>query len=443
MKLMLKGLKLAKRYKTTLKSLQFSYAALPSCVRLSMHQHNGTSAVPVVEVGQTVKENEIIGMARSHDSVNVHSPVPGTVKSVYETVLANGAVASVVEIETGGQFSKRKEKTFVPFSRSAEHMLQSLKELGVVDLGERCRPLHQKLDLKGKKIEYFIINCFEYEPYSAVMGVLLKTRQEELATAIKSVAESLHAEKVVLYVPEEMQYEAESLKSLISGENERDNSAVSLMAVADKYPIARENIIAEIVSGRHLTYEAEAVDYGCLILNLNTLNAFYNAVFFAEPYTRQIISIAGDALAEPKVVMAVVGTTLRFLFEECGGLRKKVERVIMGGPMTGYAVADLDTPLTKDVYMVLALTRKEVTSSHSTACSNCNRCMEVCPRRLVPHQIYKAVVADRYDYAENLAVKGCIECGCCAYVCPARLNLSQAFGVAKKKLKAMPVNEVG
>jgi len=126
-----------------------------------------------------------------------------------------------------------------------------------------------------------------------------------------------------------------------------------------------------------------------------------------------------------------VGTSYRQVIEFCGGLKPQAARVVAGGPMMGFTIGDLDTPVTKGTSGLTVLTHEEVRAIEETACVRCGRCGEVCPMGLVPTRLALAARCGEASLARRYYVQACVECGCCAFACPAGIPLVQLIRTAK------------
>jgi electron transport complex protein RnfC len=103
--------------------------------------------------------------------------------------------------------------------------------------------------------------------------------------------------------------------------------------------------------------------------------------------------------------------------------------------MMGFAVHDFDTPVTKGMSGIIALSKKEVSGSRETSCLQCGRCIRVCPLSLSPTLLFKWIEHNRFEEAEKNGLFDCKECGCCSYTCPARLPLVQGMKLGKLMIK--------
>jgi electron transport complex protein RnfC len=148
----------------------------------------------------------------------------------------------------------------------------------------------------------------------------------------------------------------------------------------------------------------------------------------------RIITVTGDAVAEPQNFIVRIGTNYHELIDEAGGFIQEPARMISGGPMMGFGIFDLDVPTTKTASALVCLTKDEV--EEPTACINCGRCVEACPSRLVPTLL--ATYAEHYDSEAFLKRDGmeCCECGCCSYICPAKRQLTQAIKSMRRSILA-------
>jgi electron transport complex protein RnfC len=124
------------------------------------------------------------------------------------------------------------------------------------------------------------------------------------------------------------------------------------------------------------------------------------------------------------------------LIDFCGGLKAEAARVVSGGPMMGFAFANLDAPITKGASGVTVLTEADVRKAGETACIRCGRCVDACPMGLVPTKIALAARAKDVDLAQRYHIMGCFECGCCTFTCPASIPLVQLIRTGKAQVIA-------
>ena len=134
-----------------------------------------------------------------------------------------------------------------------------------------------------------------------------------------------------------------------------------------------------------------------------------------------------------------IGTPIREVIEQCGGLKPNIKKIVIGGPMMGFSQMDLNTPVTKGCSGILAITKEEY-EEYSTdgICINCGRCISSCAFGLMPTNLNKYIKYKRYDDALKSGLMYCKECGCCSWSCPARIPLVQNIKMGKdlaKKLK--------
>jgi electron transport complex protein RnfC len=148
-----------------------------------------------------------------------------------------------------------------------------------------------------------------------------------------------------------------------------------------------------------------------------------------------MITLGGGAMAKQGIAQVRIGTTIGSVIDALGGLTTDAAKIILGGPMTGMAQYDLDTPITKEVTGLFALNNAEIQLSEDyRECINCGMCVKVCPVNLLPGIISLYCAKDKFDLAEAEGLFSCIECGACDYVCPSRRPLVHLFRHAKNQL---------
>lgn len=185
---------------------------------------------------------------------------------------------------------------------------------------------------------------------------------------------------------------------------------------------------------------------GVVVLNVATTAAIAEAVVYNQPLTHRVVTVTGKAIANSKNLYVPIGTSVAKLLEFCGGVIEKSAKVVLGGPMMGVAIADLQTPITKTSGAITVLTQEQIGKAkftrRQTACICCGRCLEVCPENINPTKIAHAVKNNLFDVAESYYISACIECGCCSYVCPANIEITGHIKTGKiylaRQKKKMP-----
>ena len=216
----------------------------------------------------------------------------------------------------------------------------------------------------------------------------------------------------------------------------KDETDISVAALHTKYPQGSERHLIYAVTGRAINSSMLPADAGCIVDNVDTVVAINQAVREGKPLMHRIVTVTGDAVANPQNFIVRIGTNYNELIEEAGGFVQEPAKIISGGPMMGFGIFDLNVPTTKTSSALLCLTHDDVADSQPSACINCGRCVEVCPGRVVPKLL--ADYAERHDLERFEACNGleCCECGCCSYVCPAKRPLTQAIKSARKMVLA-------
>ena len=174
---------------------------------------------------------------------------------------------------------------------------------------------------------------------------------------------------------------------------------------------------------------------GCAVFNVSTYAAIRRAVRLGRPLTRRIVTVSGEAIAQPQNFIVRIGTPFHDLIEVAGGLNDKTERVISGGPMMGVAQSNLQVPVVKATNSILCLLKDRNGAAENPVCLRCGKCVGVCPMRLQPLYLYRFTNAQRVDELQRLNVLDCIECGCCSFTCPGKLPLTETFRTGKKLVR--------
>ena len=211
---------------------------------------------------------------------------------------------------------------------------------------------------------------------------------------------------------------------------------ISVYSMKTKYPEGAERQLIYANTGRYINSKMLPADAGCVVHNVDTVFAIYEAVRLGKPLIDRIVTVTGDAIKNPGNFLVRTGTSYQELIDAAGGFSVTPKKIIAGGPMMGRAIYSTDLPATKGSSAILCMTEDEVQEYEPSACIRCGRCVSVCPGRVRPELLCS--LAERGDIEGFLAKNGmeCCECGCCSYVCPAKRHLTQTIAGTRKLVLA-------
>ena len=405
-------------------------------VILSLSQHAGAPSEPIVKVGDSVKTGSLIARAKGFISSNLHSSVSGKVVAVEDNIHPVVGSFKAIAVESDGEdikvFSDSRKNAS---SFSKEDIVNIVKDAGIVGLGGAAFPTHVKLSPpRGKNIDTLIINGAECEPFLTCDHSLMLERPKEILLGIDLVARALGVKDVTIGIEDNKIDAIEKLRNaLISLRSQA--SGVSVVKLKTQYPQGGEKQLIKTLLNREVPSGGLPLDIGCVVSNVQTIFAIYEAVYFGKPLYERVVTVSGSFLKEPKNVLARIGTPIKDLLEFCGfDAGQNVYKIIMGGPMTGVAQFSLDVPVVKGTSGILVLD-KSFKSPGDISCIRCSRCIEACPAALMPCMIGIGAQNNRFDIASSYSPLDCIECGSCDYVCPSKISLLQLIKLAKREAK--------
>lgn len=398
-----------------------------------LSQHIGAPAKPIVGVGERVLAGQKIAEKGGFISANIHSSVSGTVKKIEPRLVATGGMVNSIIIENDGQYEPAPKINERPVEElSAEEIRGIIEEAGIVGMGGAGFPTNVKLTPKSPEIiDSIIVNGAECEPYLTSDYRRMLEHPDELIKGLKVILRLFPKAKGYIGIENNKPEAIKLLTEMTAGEAD-----IEVKTLKTKYPQGGERCMIKAITGREINSRMLPADAGCIVHNVDTVVSVYQAVYEGRPLIRRIVTVTGDAVANPKNFYVYVGTCLKELVDAAGGFSCAPEKIISGGPMMGFSFFDLNVPVVKGSSSVLAFEKDEVSANPATACIRCGRCAEACPEHLLPMKLAGMAQHGDMEGFKKLYGMECVECGCCSYVCPAKRPVTQSVRSMKKMIMA-------
>ncbi|MGB2601936.1 MAG: electron transport complex subunit RsxC [Candidatus Omnitrophota bacterium] len=402
---------------------------LPSVAIVPLSQHIGRPNDPVVKKGDYVEEGQVLGTSTAFISAPVHSPIYGTVKEIRKAFHPTlGPTTSVViERDKDKESKKYTEQTIDIDGIAAEELVQKVRDAGIVGMGGASFPTHVKLSVpEGKKIENLVINGAECEPFLTCDHVIMTRKTQEILKGIEILLKILQPKNIYIGIEDNKKAAFFAFQKAIKKATRKAMSQIQLVSLHTKYPQGGEKQLIKAIAKREVPPGKLPLDIGFLVQNVGTVNAIYEAVYMNKPLIERIVTISGDCINRPGNYQIRVGATIKDIVEQYGiELYRDPKKVIVGGPMMGFAQPIMEVTVLKSTSGILFLSDNYVKDFPEEQCIKCAKCVDVCPMRLLPTELMKNVKKGNWDAVDELYALDCMECGACAYSCPARIPLVQ------------------
>jgi len=410
---------------------------LPPRLVMALDQYDGTSALPIVAVGDVVVKGAMIAAATGPLGTHHHAPASATVAAITDTLPTQadgGATLAIVLIPDGRDHGIEPRAIHNYRQHAPAALRDSIHRAGIVGLGGGGFPTATKLDT-AQPITTLVVNAVECEPYITADTALLREHSGEVFTGIDILAHMLgDPPRLTIGVAAD---NAPALASLQAAGGVHASIPVDIVTVPRRYPAGSEGPLIQLITGREVPRDGRPADIGVLCVNVATVRAVYRAVCQGEPLLSRIITVAGTGCRRPGNYEVLIGTPLDHLLATAGVDAAHCPQPLLGGPMMGERVVDPALPLGKTSHCVLAPTAAEMPPPPpEQACSRCGFCAQVCPVNLLPQQLLRHARTDDHHALMKHHLFDCIECGACSYVCPSAIPLVPTYRGAKARIDA-------
>ena len=408
-------------------------APLQELYTVPLQQHIGAPAKMVVQKGDHVLRGQLLGEPGGFVSAAVHSPTSGTVKDVTTCLGPAGATLPAVVIESDGE--DKAADPLPPFENWQDADPAALKarvgEAGIVGMGGATFPTFVKLSPPPNvKIDTIILDGVECEPCLTADHRLMLETPEKIVKGAQIIGRILGVKRIIIAIELNKPDAIETMTKAAEG------TGVEVAPLVVRYPQGAEKQLIYALTGRKVPSGGLPAAVGCVVSNVGTTAAIYEAVCLGKPLYERVTTVTGTPVVKPGNYRFRVGTLYRTALELCGGVSEDPAKIISGGPMMGMAVYSLDIPVMKGTSGILLLSRDELVQYSPSACLRCGRCNDVCPMSMMPGILSAQIEHQKFGLAEKWHVMDCIECGSCAYICPAGRPLVQHMRRAKAVVNA-------
>jgi len=408
-------------------------AKVPKTIIIPLSQHIGAPCSATVEIGQEVKMGQMVGKADAFVSAPVHSSVSGKVVAIGQFPNAMGRMVPSVVIENDGQ------DTWVELKESPDYLNMEpdaikakISEAGIVGMGGATFPASVKLSPpKEKTIDTLILNGAECEPYLNADYRLMIERPSDVIEGLRILMKLLGVQNGYIGIESNKPDALDMMGQAARG------TSIKVIDCQVKYPQGAEKMLIKAITGREVPSRGGLpMDVGCVVHNIGTAVAIFEAVRYGRPLIERVVSVTGKGVREPKNLLVRVGTMISGVVEQCGGLTEDCVKVVSGGPMMGFAMGTLEMPVTKGTSGILCMVEGETKGSEDYGpCIRCGRCIDACPMFLMPQMLSILSEAGFYEECKDYNLFDCFECGSCTYVCPAKRPIVQFVRLAKSQTK--------
>ena len=402
---------------------------------IPLQQHIGVIGQTLAKKGERVLKGQMLAQPSDLISAAVHSPVSGIISDIKQHAVPHISGLSdlciFIENDFKDEWIERQPLADDYNQTSSSNMRKFICEAGIVGLGGATFPSSVKQT--EMNIKTLILNAVECEPYITCDDVLMREHAKEVLSGADIIGHIIKARECIIAIEENKPEAINAIQIAI------DNDATDffkIQVIPTIYPSGGEKQLIQIITGKEVPKGHYPAELGVLCHNVATAYAIHRAIYLAEPLISRITTVTGHGVKQPQNIEVLIGTPMQACINHCGGYTEDSDELIMGGPMMGYSLNSDRLPVVKATNCLLITAKEENNSKQKhLPCIRCGKCVEVCPVRLLPQQLYWYASSKDHDRLIEHNLFDCIECGCCAYVCPSDIPLVQYYRYAKTTIR--------
>jgi len=412
-------------------------APIPTRLVVPLGQHIGETAEVLVQSGDKVLKGQLIGRPKGYISAAIHAPTSGTVAEIAELPVPHpsGLRSLCVVIDSDGADRWDELPPPIPDYRSRDpaELRERVRWAGIVGLGGAGFPTSVKLNPgMDQTVKTLVLNGAECEPYITSDDMLMREQAARIVAGMNILTHMLGVDECLIGIEDN---KPEAIAAMRTALADSEVPGAEVVVIPTKYPSGGEKQLIRILTGREVPSHGIPAQIGVICQNVGTAAAVADAVLEGKPLLSRVVTVTGAGVAQPQNLRARIGTPIRDLVNEAGGYKNEVARLIFGGPMMGFTLAEDGVPVVKGCNCIIAATAVEAPKPKpARACIRCGECAATCPVALLPQQLYWYARAKDFDKVQDYNLFDCIECGCCSHVCPSHIPLVQYYRFAKTEI---------
>lgn len=401
----------------------------------------GESAVLIVKPGDYVAKGTVLTKGTHFGHLPAHAPTSGHISSIAQrpgnhasglavlscVIKADGLDtidAHIHQALSGDEVEQLTDK----------QLLAKIQEAGIAGLGGAAFPTHIKLS-PASDIELVVMNGIECEPYITSDDMIMREKSDEILNGIAIIHRLLAPKRLIIAIEDNKPEAIEAMQHALNRSSLPKNG-VRITSVPTRYPSGGEKQLIQILTGQEVPSGAIPAQLGIVVQNVATAYAINEAVLRNYPLIERVVTVTGENAQLPGNYWIPIGTPISHVLTQAQFIGNEHDKVIIGGPMMGYALHNDNAPTLKGSNCVLLPASDELAPDQKELpCVRCGECAHVCPAQLLPQQLFWHAKAQEYEKATSYNLADCIECGCCTYVCPSEIPLVEYYRIAKSAIK--------
>ncbi len=411
---------------------------LPGYYKVALSQVEGDDCIPLVKVGERVKEGQLIAQApvTSSEMPDIHSPVPGIVEAIEDTINPDGKTGKSFKITLDGEFSFLAKKTNALDWNvfSSAYLIDSLKSKGVINTFEKTQSLAKQInEFHDYSKKFLIVRMFDEDPSRLTDSFIAQYYTEEVVKGAYIVSKAMEADALIFAVPKNYSYEIDYSKLygfpvlVVEVDTRKYPCGYKLNLIQSVRDYLKKNDIKHLY-GKELEQDLNTYIQNSIFIDPQTSYDSFNAIVYGIPVMEHFVQITGNCLRSAAIFKVRIGTPISDLIRQCGGFKMNPSKVIVNGIISGNMISKDNFCINKYVKYVAFIPFGETFDQNAKLCIRCGKCRLACPEELFPDLMYRHVV-DNFEISTEMKKTSflCTGCNLCNSSCPARLSLSQAI----------------